>query len=229
MKNKAILFLMIAVMLTLAACADPRKYSTRKLPMCSAPSDAAVVKLNDVPYTKNDPTACAVSIQPFDVAVWNEAVYNSRKVRGLATSELGCKPLTAATDNCSYCGPTGHSNTLVMNFDPTVFPEDITMRKAYLAVFAPDDPQGLNGVFLRGKLSVGDELQSLARERQGVVSLTDSSGWVLFDVTFFVARAINERRNSVHFELSLPCQTPTGNLVRVGVTKNEPHLVVEYN
>jgi len=227
--NKVIPILIFAVMFSLAACATPQKYTASKLPLCSAPSDTAVVKLNDVPYTKIDPAACAVSLKAFDVAVWNEAAYNSRKVRGMATTEIGCKPLTAATDNCSYCGPTGHSNTLMVNFDPTVFNEDITMRKAYLAVYTPDNPEGLNGVVLRGRLNIGDELQSLARDRQAIVSLNDRSGWVLYDVTFFVARAINERRNSIHFELSLPCQTPTGNLVRVGVTNYEPHLVVEYN
>lgn len=229
--NKLILLLIFAVMFSLAGCADPAKYSTRKLPLCSTPSDTPVVKLNGVPYTKIDPYACAVAINSFDVAVWNEAAFNSRKIRGLETTELGCKPLTAATDNCYYCGPTGHSNTLMINFDPTVLVEDVTIRKVYLAVHTPDNTVGLNGVILRGRLSVGDELQSLARDRQAIVSLNESdpSGWVMFDVTYFVARAVNERRNSIHFELSLPCQTPTNNLVRVGVTKNEPHLVVEYN
>lgn len=229
MKNKVIPFLIFAVMFSLAACATPAKYTTSKQPMCSAASDTGVVKLGPVPYTKINPASCAVALESFDVAVWNEAAYNSRKVRGLATTELGCKPLLSETDNCAYCGPTGHSNTLMMNFDPTPFNEDITMRKAYLAVYAPDNPQGLSGVILRGRLNAGDELQSLARDRQAVVSTSNSSGWVFFDVTFFVARAINERRNSIHFELSLPCQTPTSNLVTVGVTKNEPHLVVEYN
>lgn len=231
MKNKLLPVLIFAAIFSLAACAYPAKHSIRKLPLCSAPSDTPVVALGSVPYTKADPFACAVSINSVDVAVWNEAAFNSRKVRGLATTELGCKPLTAETDNCSYCGPTGHSNTLMVNFDVTSLNEDISLRRAYLAVFAPDNPRGLNGAILRGRLNAGDELQSLARERQAIVSQNsnDSSGWVLFDVTFFVARAVTERRNSIHFELSLPCQTPTDNLVRVGVTRNEPHLVVEYN
>lgn len=220
---------LFVVLLALAACAAPVKYGAEKLPLCKAPSDVGVVRLGVVPYTKEDLVSCAVALESSDVAVWSEAAYNSRKLRGLDTAELGCKTLLTATDGCSYCGPTGHSNSLVVNFDPTVFQEDVAVRRAYLAVYSPDNPQGLNGVVLRGRLSAGDELQSLARERRAVTSMDGQSGWIFFDVSFFVARAINERRNSIHFELSLPCQTPAVNLVTVGVTRNEPHLVVEYN
>lgn len=229
MKNKVFLILISAAMLIVAGCAGSAKHSNRMMPMCSAPSDTGVVRLGDVDYNKIDPMACAVALPATDVAVWNESARNSRKIRGLQTAELGCKPLLEATDNCSYYGPNGRSNTLMINFNPTVMPENITVRKVYLAVHTPDNTTGLTGVTLRGRLGIGDELQSLARDRFSMVSLRgDNSGWVFYDVTFFAARAINDRRDSISFELSLPCETPTTNLVRVGVTSNEPHLVVEY-
>ncbi|MDR2947564.1 MAG: hypothetical protein LBV79_12580 [Candidatus Adiutrix sp.] len=229
MKNILKPLMVATLLLAVAACAAPVKYSADKLPLCSAPSDTGVVKLSSVPYTKEDPQSCAVALKSVDVAVWSEAAYNSRKLRGLDTVELGYKPLLAATGDASYHGPTGHANSLVVNFDTTVFEEDTAVRRAYLAVYSPDNPQGLNGVVLRGRLSTGDELQSLARERRAVTNMEGTSGWIFFDVSFFVARAINERRNSIHFELSVPGQPAAGNLVRVGVTKKEPHLVVEYN
>ena len=219
--------LFFVVIFALGACAEPRKYSSRKLPPCASPN----VSLQGVPYPKTDPNTCAVAISPFDISVWVEAPYNSHKVRSLQTVDLGCKPLSALTDECQYCGPPGHSNTLMMNFDPSVYPEDLTVRRAVLAVYSPNNPAGLHDAYLRGRLSVGDELQSLARKREGVSCPDDAKaidGWIFFDVTNFVARSINERRNSIHFEMSVPCQTPATNLVTVGVNWNEPHLLVEY-
>ncbi|MDR0881805.1 MAG: hypothetical protein LBP55_04605 [Candidatus Adiutrix sp.] len=223
-----IILLAVILGLGLAGCAgEPATYSSRKVNICKNPTS----KLRQVPYTREDKSDCAVAIAPFDVSVWNEAPLNSHKTRSVPTVDLGCLPLSPATDNCSTCGLPGHANTLMLNFDPSVYPEDMKFRRAVLAVYSPNNPQGLNGVVLRGRLNVGDELQSLANYRETVVKTqtTATAGWVFFDVSKFVARAINERRNSISFELSVPCQTPATNLVTVGVSKNEPNLVVEFN
>ncbi|MDR1045792.1 MAG: hypothetical protein LBP33_11875 [Candidatus Adiutrix sp.] len=226
MIKRVIPVLFLALIVSAAACADPLKQSGRKISPCLSPT----TKLRIVPYPREDPNTCAVAVAPFDLGVWTEAPMNSHMIRGGKRIQLGCKPLSAPADNCDTCGLPGHSNTLVMNFDPSVYPEDLTVRRAVLAVWSPDNPRALNDVQLRGRLGVGNEMQSLARQREGMLPASGRSaeGWIFFDVTNFAARAINERRNSIHFELSVPCQTPADNLVTVGVTEKEPHLVIEY-
>lgn len=214
--------MILAAIFAAVGCAEPVKYSPKKAPVCKG----SYTKLKGVPYTPGG--GCAVAIAPFDVGIWNESPLNSHMARGLKTAQVGCKPATAGETGCVDCRTSvGHSNTLMINFDPTVYNDDVTVSRAVLAVYSPDSPDGLYSVYLRGRLNVGGELQSLGKNRDGVASCDSKvDGWVFYDVTSFVARAINERRNSIHFELSLPCQP--ANLVSVGVTKNEPRLIVEY-
>ena len=211
--------------LALAGCsAVPEKYSTSKVAPCVSPA----TNLKGVPYTRGSNSACAVAVAPFDLGVWHEAPYNSRKIRGLDTVDLGCAPLTPAADSCSYCGLPGFSRTLLMNFDASVYPEGARVRRAVLAVYAWNNPMGLYEAQLRGRLNVGGEQQSLARNREIWTGKSrDEQGWVFYDVTAFAARAVNERRDSVQFEVSLPC-VPDKNPVTAGVLKNEPRLVVEF-
>jgi hypothetical protein len=162
------------------------------------------------------------------MGLWHESIYNSHKVRGQNTVRLGCQPLVPGADDCDYSGLPGSSQTMMLHFDPSVYPEGAMVRRAVLAVYAYANTQGLYEAQLRGRLNIGDDLQSLGRQREIMAgkSKTDQ-GWVLFDVTAFAARAINERRNSVHFEISRPCtagQAP----VSAGLLKNEPRLVVEF-
>ena len=223
-----LMLIAIAAALALPACASyPEKYSSKKIPLCG---QSFRDKTGGVPYNREASDSCVSAMSPFDVSAWIEAPMNSHRRRSIPTVQLGCKPISVPADNCDTCGLQGHSNTLMMNFDPSVFDGDVTVQKATLAVYSPDSPDGLSAAQLRGRLSVGDELQSLARSRTGVVKTgsRNSGGWVFFDVTNFVGRAINERRNSIHFEVALPCQTPATNLVTVGVTQKEPRLVVEY-
>ncbi len=221
-----LMFFALLAVLTITGCGDPLKYSHEKISLCGGPR----ASLGGLPYQK-DADTCAEAIRPFDLSVWSEAAYNSHKTRGLDTAQLGCKPLTSGADNCAYTGPTGHSLSLMMNFDPTIYPDDARVRRAMLGVYSTDNPAGLQQVQLRGRLSVGGDLASLGLNRGSMVPVDAQTreGWVFFDVTHFVARAINERRTSIHFELSLPCQTPATNLVTVGVNQNEPQLVVEFN
>jgi hypothetical protein len=214
----------LILVLALAGCgtAVPKKYSSPKV----APCDVPVTRLLGVPYTPSAKNICTVAAAPFDLALWHEAPYNSRKIRSQNTVKLGCQPLTPDADNCEYSGLPGNSQTLMMNFDPSVYPDRAAVRRAVLAVYAYNNPIGLHEAQLRGRLSVGEELQSLARHREAVTTSGKADrGWVFFDVTAFAARAINERRNSIHFEISQPCQAAP---VTAGMLKNEPRLVVEF-
>ena len=226
MLKRLIPFLVLAAFCALPACGDPAKYSSRKVPACIG---EPAIRTQGVPYTAVERNSCVTAIAPFDLAVWNEAPMNSRKIRGVKEIDLGCKALTAQVDNCSYCGVQGHSNTMVINFDPSVFQDDTSVRRAVLAVHSPDDVNRLVDAQVRGRLQIGDELVSLGKGREGVsFGSQGSNGWAFFDVTNFVARAINERRTSIYFEISVPCQTPANNLVTVSVTQKEPSLVVEF-
>lgn len=214
--------LLFAALFAASGCAEPPKYANRKFPVCTGKT----VKLDGVPYSVSG-GACAVALGPFDAGVWYQAPLNSHMIRGAKSAQIGCKPLIANDGYCVDCVTPGSSNSLVATFDPTAYHEDITVIKAVLAVYSPDNPQGLHDVYLRGRLNVGDDLQSLAKNREGVADLNNrAGGWVFYDVSNFVARAIKERRNAVHLEISLPCQP--ANLVSVGVSKNEPRLIVEY-
>jgi hypothetical protein len=214
------------LVLALAACgAVPAKHQSRKISLCSDPGSS----LEGVPYKRSSKDTCAVAVIPFDVGIWHEAPLNSHKIRGENIVRLGCRPLTPEADDCEYTGLPGHSQTLMLNFDPSVYPEGAAVRRAVLAVYAFTNPQGLGEAQLRGRLNVGGELQSLARQRDVQAGRSrDGQGWVLFDVTAFAARAINERRNSVLFEISRPCLASDQAPVTVGALKKEPRLVVEF-
>jgi hypothetical protein len=72
---------------------------------------------------------------------------------------------------------------------------------------------------------ISDTFQSLGTNISGPNAIP---GWVTFDITEFAARAINERRNSVSFELSLPCGRSESELVTVDVLDGQPKIIVEY-
>ncbi|MDR2934594.1 MAG: hypothetical protein LBV70_01730 [Candidatus Adiutrix sp.] len=213
--------------LALAGCsAVPDKYRSRKIAPCQKP---AATSLKGVPYQRGSREACAAAVAPFDAGAWHEAPYNSHQVRGQKTVELGCRALASEAEGGGYSGLPGHSQTLMLNFDPSVYPEKALVRRAVLAVYAFENQRGLYEADLRGRLNIGGELQSLARQREAWTGRSRSDkGWVLFDVTSFAARAINERRNSVHFELSRPCLAADRTPVTVGLLDKEPRLLVEF-
>jgi len=219
-------YICLILVLALAGCGAtvPDKYTNRKVAYC----DPSGTSLLGVPYTRSSRSACAVALAPFDLGTWQEAAYNSHKVRGQQAVNLGCQSLTPSAEGCNYCGQMGSSRTIMMNFDTTVYPEGAAVRRAVLAVYAFTNPGGLYEAHLRGRLNVGGELQSLARQREIFTGGNRGKGWVFFDVTAFAARAINERRNSVQFEVSQTCQTEQIPIT-VGLLRNEPRLVVEFD
>lgn len=228
MKRVLLLTMIAALVLTACSSSAPAKYSLEKINLC----EVMQTSYRGIPYTKLSQANCAVAIAPVDLSLWHQAPMNAYKSRGAETAELGCRPLTRQVDNCTYCGPVGNSTTLMMNFDPTAYASASKVQRAVLAVYSPGQVQGLKDAYLRGRSYIGDALSSLAQQREIVLDSGEHNqdyGWVLYDVTYFVARAINDRRNSIHFEVSVPCQTPATNQVTVGVTRHEPQLLVEFN
>jgi hypothetical protein len=170
--------------------------------------------------------SCKQSLEPFDMGAWIEAPLNSHKTKGLRTIVMGCSNLTPSAEDCDYGGILGHSVTLTMNFDMAVYPENARVQKAVLAVRVRDNINFFaQTAQLRGRQLIGDTFQSLGGD---VVQPATQPGWVQFDITSFAARAINERRNSVSFELSLPCGRSESELVTVSVMESQPVVVVEF-
>jgi hypothetical protein len=216
------------LVLALAGCAAvPDKYQSRKIGLCESGVTSFIM---DVPYNRVSSQACAVAVAPVDAGFWYESPYNSHQIRGHNTVTLGCRPLVPAAGDCDYSGLPGHSQTLMLNFDPSVYHERALVRRAVLAVYTFDNPRGLfEEAQLEGRLNVGGDMQNLARQREVWARGSGADkGWVFFDVTAFTARAINERRNSVHCEVSLPCRAADQGPVTVGLLEKEPRLVVEF-
>jgi hypothetical protein len=112
-----------------------------------------------------------------------------------------------------------------MNFDFARFPDTAQVQRAVLAVHT----QNNTGYFrdtaaLRGRLNIGDAFQSLGAQRDA----QSPAGWVIFDITALAARAINEQRPSVSFEVSLPCGRDESELTAVSLLSREPVVLVEY-
>jgi hypothetical protein len=165
-------------------------------------------------------------MEPFDMGAWLEAPLNSHKVKGLRNVILGCANLTPSAETCDYGGLLGHSVTLTMNFDMANYPELAMVQKAVLAVRVNNNINYFTQTAqLRGRQMISDSFQSLGAE---VTTPATQPGWVTFDVTAFAARAINERRNSVSFELSLPCGRSESELASVSILEAQPIIIVEY-
>jgi hypothetical protein len=170
--------------------------------------------------------SCKEGLLPFDMGAWVEAPLNSHKAKGLRTLILGCANLTPDSADCSYGGPLGHSVTLQTNFNMSAYPDVAIVQRAVLAFHVRDNVDFFaQTAQLRGRLMTPDALESLGSQ---VLQPPVQPGWVIFDITAFAARAINERRNSVSFELSLPCGRSESELVTVSVLDEEPRLIVEY-
>jgi hypothetical protein len=215
----------IALSFLLSACGPPAMKSAKKIAVCEGKPRTNIGSLRSIysPYASN---TCKEAILPFDLSAWVEAPLNSHRQRGLSSMVLGCTNLTPDAADCAYGGNLGHASTAHINYDLTRFPDTAIVQKAVLAINVRDNISFFAGqVALMGRLTIGDSLQSLAANR---TTPATSPGWVLFDITHFAARAINEQRNSVHFELSLPCGRSESELVTVNLLAAEPVLIVEF-
>jgi hypothetical protein len=170
--------------------------------------------------------SCKVALEPFDMGAWIEAPLNSHKTKGLRSVVLGCANLTPSAESCDYSGLPGHSVTLTMNFDMATYPDLAVVQRAVLAVRVNDNVNYFTqAAQLRGRQMISDAFQSLGAS---VTTPATQPGWVTFDITAFAARAINERRNSVSFELSLPCGRSESEVASVAILQAQPKVIVEY-
>jgi hypothetical protein len=170
--------------------------------------------------------SCQVAILPDDLSSWIEAPMNSHRIRGMRQVVLGCANLTPEAESCDYGGQLGRSVSSIINYDLTRYPEAAIVKRAVLALHVRDNiPFFAKTARLRGRQMTGDTLQSLGAE---VIEPQVSPGWVQFEVTEFIARAINERRPNVHFEVSLPCGRDEAELTTLSLLRNEPRLSVEF-
>jgi hypothetical protein len=228
MNRALVLSTLAAVVLSaLAACGPAQAPVTplKGIAVCEGRNRSNLLGLGRV-YNAASLNSCKEAILPFDLGAWIEAPLNSHKAKGLRSVILGCANLTGNAADCDYGGPQGHSVTVQMSFDLSLYPDLARVQKAALAVHI-----GNNGGFftqtaqLRGRFLTGDVLQSLGDPRQVPSTMP---GWVLFDITEFAARAVNERRNSVQFEISLPCGRSEAELTNFSLLANEPRVIVEF-
>jgi hypothetical protein len=217
---------MLALALAAQACSGgffPYR-ETGALAPCERPR-ADLKGLNGV-YHPVSPSNCQVAILPTDLSAWIEAPLNSHRLRGLKRVILGCANLTAEAADCEYGGLLGHAVTAMFNYDLSKYPERARVQRAVLALRVEDNLQAFSQLAsLRGRLMTGDILQSLGSE---AILPAAAPGWVQFDITAFVARAVNERRPSVQFEISLPCGRSGSELTTITLLDAEPRLVVEF-
>ena len=211
-------------LLTLACVPGHDAGTTFAIAPCARPR-ASLSGLGGV-YVPVAQPSCQVAITPTDLSGWIEAPLNSHRIRGLSRVVLGCANLTPDAESCDYGGLLGHSVTAIANYDLTRYPETAIVKRAVLAFYVRNNISFFaKTARLRGRQMTGDTLQSLSVD---VVEPPISPGWIQFDVTDFVARAINERRPHAYFEISLPCGRDESELTTVSLNEKEPRLVVEY-
>ncbi|MDR2422020.1 MAG: hypothetical protein LBE01_01425 [Deltaproteobacteria bacterium] len=225
---KAYLFPILAAaasLALLAACGPPPIYKQSVFPVCEGRYRSNMGPIRAL-YVPNQTPSCRQYMLSKDVSAWLESPVNSYRQRGLNRLVLGCANLTPSAASCEYGGPDGHSASLDMTFDFTRFSDRIRVRRAVLAIHAETNAHFLaQAASLRGRLVVGDDYQSLGSIRS---SPTKAASWILFDITDLAARAIVDRRDSVSFELALPCSRDDLSLSVVSVLKREPIVLVEY-
>jgi hypothetical protein len=222
-----------AVILTflLSACSPPsyRLASLTKFAPCDGRKSSRISRLDRASFSPTTNNSCVQSLEPADLAAWVEAPIVSFKERGLQRMVLGCANLTPDSADCQYNGMPGHAATLMINFNFATYPAEARVQKAVLAVRVEN-----NGTFftenaqVRGRLNIGDQLQSLGAKRTPPQGRSSQAGWVVFDITDFAARAVNEQRPSTSFEISLPCGRTEEELTTVDVLRSQPIVVVEY-
>jgi hypothetical protein len=225
---KAYLFPIMAAaasVVFLTACASQPVYVQPVFPVCEGRYRSSLGPVGSL-YVPVSSPSCRQYSPAKDVSAWLESPLNSHRQRGLKTLVLGCANLTPSAAACEYGGPDGHAATLDMVFDFTRYNDRIRVRRAVLGVYAHSNAPFLAGAAgLRGRLTAGDDYQALAAVR---TQPSLPSGWILFDITDLAARAVADRRDSVAFELSLPCTRDESNLSVVGVLNREPVILVEY-
>ncbi|MDR3153496.1 MAG: hypothetical protein LBW85_04305 [Deltaproteobacteria bacterium] len=222
--------LVLALAFLLSGCSSYTRPSLAGTPLEKFPdcvrSSSSFSRLPRANFQAFASGSCIRSQDPFDYAAWVEAPIVSFKERGLATLALGCANLVPDASGCEYAGLPGHSTTLSMNFNFAAWPASARVQKAVLAFYVENNAAFFReNAEIRGRLNIGDQLQSLGAPRTGPPG---SAGWITVDITDFAARAVSEQRVSASFEISLPCGRDESEITTVRLTKTLPVVVVEY-
>jgi hypothetical protein len=227
----ALAVMAIACALALTGCAGSLTPSVagtpyKKFSSCDGRGFTNISRLPGSSFSRSTSPSCVQSLDPFDLSAWVEAPIISYKERGLSTMMLGCANLVPDASGCAYAGMPGHAATLEMEFNMGTYPAAASVQRAVLAFYVENNAQFfVNFAEVRGKFSVGDQLQSLGTPRQAPPG---NAGWITVDITDFAARAINEQRAGTFFTISLPCGRDESEITTVRVMKTPPVLVVEY-
>ena len=165
---------------------------------CSASGSSVVIprceiraeNLQPLPQAVYTPSClgnCIAILPAFDQAGWWESNLHSKRLSGRKILRLGCKP------DGSGC------NTATFNFDFTNVQEDAEIVSAKLAVFIVADPGSMSQSVLKGRMNVGSDYTVVS----GPPGFAGK--WALYDISDFARQAVLEWRNSVSFELGIPC------------------------
>lgn len=178
-------------------------------------------------YTQIAPPSCVETLPAFDMGIWLESALTSHKLRGYQTMRLGCGAQTPPEASCDNQASTGQAQTLMFNFDFSRITELSRVQRAVLLIYVEDNPGIMNQAAVRGRLNIGADLANVANNFSIVEQGKSGKAWISYDITRLAARAILERRNSVSFEISLPCNRPEMPGALISLTR-EPMVVVEY-
>lgn len=178
-------------------------------------------------YTQVAAPSCVETLAPFDMGIWLESALTSHKLRGYQTMRLGCGAQTPSEASCDNQASTGHSQTLMLNFDFSRITEISSVQRAVLLLYVVENPELMSRAAVRARLNIGADLANTANGFQIADQGRSGGAWVSYDITKLAGRAVLERRNSVSFEVSLPCNRPEmpGALISLS---QEPMVVVEY-
>ena len=227
MKKIGLLILLILVGAFLVCACFDVKAPYRPLARCDkfqAPRDKMDLQKAYAPLASN---TCVAFLSPFDQAAWWESNLNSRQVRGEDHIRIGCTHCPFGNRDCKSSNNCGGCGRATLHFDFSRIQEDAEIVSAKIAIFALTNKELLAQAIVEGRLNIGGDFAVVAD------SAVMSGNWLLFDITPFACRAVVERRNSVSFDISLPCGTNDrariAKMVMSGPTSGfEPALIVEF-
>jgi hypothetical protein len=230
MLTTALAALLLAFLATACSHSAPRMAELKKFATCDGRGRTSISRINKASFGPVAAKSCLQSLDPFDLSAWVEAPMVSYRERGLQTMVLGCANLVPDAAGCDYSGLPGHAATMDAKFNFSTYPATARVQKAVLAIYAENNAEFLkDNAQVRARLTQGDYYQSLGWNRTAPAYRKEPhQGWIIIDITDFAARAINEQRDDITFEISLPCGRSEDELTTVRVLKSPPVVVVEY-
>ena len=226
MKKMVLIIGLLLCCFIVSSCAKPEHLP--QVPICERTlAQVASPHVSQV-YQRQVTDACLAFLHPYDQAGWFESEYNSRRLRGKVIN-IGCTHCPAKDRDCTRKKNFGGCNTASFYYDLSTVQEDAEIIAAHFAVYVLASKENMAGTVLEARRNVGHEFAVVASQPEM------AGNWALYDVTGFVCQSVVERRNSVTFDLSLPC----GSLRRTGLAtvalepvdkklEAAPTIIIEY-